>query len=620
MRRNYKLKVRLVIRGPFLYGGSGDTTRGLSRTFQRDSLGRPVILASHIKGKLLEAMKELSKANPNYAPNLDLFFGKRNDEGYYFPERGILHFNDFQLVDGSVVPTDSTLTRVSIHTLTRTAKEAFLQCQEKLIQNEGDSVWEGIIDFNSVEGLDPNMVHQHISTGFRWIAGFGADKGVGYGRLKSAEVSLEEYTRKPRAIQEGLADFKCFHLSIKLVDDLLIGGVRRKTNFIESEHIMSGRVLKGALAANLNRCCGVYPDSDAISVHNTQVARRFPNLTEFFSQIRFTHAFPAPTEATKRPVAIPLSIVGTSEKDQFADVALLNGPILDSKKRAPAFAPDWKDDSSIRREFGWANLSVITKTRTAIEPSTHSALQESLYTYQYISPYPPEYNGDVEDEKRKNVWLANIILPDISPEKQRPLAKELMEAVMSCWEYVGKGDSRIVVDLGPNLVWQKIPTHESGFVVDGKVVLVLQTDAPLIDPSDLSGVKDKDKLRQLYEQFWNRTSRGSLELTQFFAAQKLEGGYLHFRYTPGTDYYPYFLTKAGSTFVFRSRNEEAAKQVLQAWYLNGLPVPEWVLKKFKQKEDQLWQVFPFVPTNGYGEIVVNLEWHWKRLLTGYGLV
>jgi hypothetical protein len=560
-------------------------------------------------------MKELTRASPEYTPNLDLLFGRRNDEGYYSPERGILHFNDFQLADGSAASTDVTLTRVSIHTSTGTAKEAFLQCQEKLVQNEYDSVWEGTIDFTAVDDLNPNMVHQYISTGFRWIAGFGADKGVGYGRLKSAEVTLEQETRKLNPILEELSDFKCFHLSIRLIDDLLIGGVRRKTNFIESEHVISGGVLKGALAANLNRCCGVHPYSETISVLNKQVARRFPNLTEFFNQIKFSHAFPAPPEATRRPIVIPLSTVGISGKNQFVDVALLSGPTLDSNTRSPAFAPDWKDDSSIRKEFGWANLGLINKTRTAIESSTHSALQESLYTYQYISPYPPEYNGNIEDEKRKNLWLANIILSDIPPEKQRSVAKELFEAVMTCWEYVGKRDSRIAVDLGPNLVPQKIPTHKSGFVVDGKVVLVLQTDAALIDPSDLSGVKDKDRLRQLYEEYWNRTSGGTLELTQFFATQKLAGGYLHFRYTPGSDYYPYFLTKAGSVFVFHSREDKATEQLLQAWDLNGLPVPEWVVKKFKRKEDQLWQVFPFVPTNGYGEIVVNLDWHWQRLLT-----
>jgi hypothetical protein len=615
MHKNYKLRVRLVIKGPFLYGGSGDTTRGLSRTFQRDSLGRPVILASHVKGKLLEGMKELTRANPKYAPKLDLLFGRRNDEGYYSPERGILHFNDFQLADGSVVATDVTLTRVSIHTSTGTAKEAFLQSQEKLVQNEGDSVWEGTIDFTAVEDLNTNIVHEWISTGFRWIAGFGVDKGVGYGRLKSAEVSLEQETGKQKPILEEFADFKCFHLSIKLLDDLLIGGVRRKTNFIESEHVMSGGILKGALAANLNRCCGVRPYSETISVVNNQVARRFPNLTEFFSQIKFSHAFPAPPGATKRPVAIPLSTVRISDKDQFVDMALLSGPTLDSRRRAPTFAPDWKDDSSIRKEFGWANLSLITKTRTAIESSTHSALEEALYTYQYISPYPPEYNGNTEDDKRKNVWFANIILPDIPSEKHRPLVNELFEAVTTCWEHVGKKDSRIVVDFGLNLASQKIPTHKNGFVVDGKVVLVLQTDAPLIDPSDLSGVKDKERLRRLYEEYWNRASGGALDLTQFFAAQKLVGGYLHFRYTPGTDYYPYFLTEAGSVFVFRSRDEEAANQLLQAWDLNGLPIPEWVMNKFKQQQNQLWQVFPFVPTNGYGEIVVNLDWHWQRLLS-----
>ena len=77
--------------------------------------------------------------------------------------------------------------------------------------------------------------------------------------------------------------------------------------------------------------------------------------------------------------------------------------------------------------------------------------------------------------------------------------------------------------------------------------------------------------------------------------------------------YPYLLTKAGSVFVLHVAEKEKAELLLTNWLANGLHLPEWVKAKYKN-DKPLWDVFPFVRENGFGEINVNLKWHWDNRL------
>ncbi len=54
------INITLGIAGPFLCSGTAPASWGVDATFDRDYKGRPYIDRSHIKGKLREAMEELS--------------------------------------------------------------------------------------------------------------------------------------------------------------------------------------------------------------------------------------------------------------------------------------------------------------------------------------------------------------------------------------------------------------------------------------------------------------------------------------------------------------------------------------------------------------------------------
>jgi hypothetical protein len=58
--KRYTVLVTLKAAGPLLTSGGGDLNRGLQQIFLKDAMGKPILQASHIKGKLLEALHELS--------------------------------------------------------------------------------------------------------------------------------------------------------------------------------------------------------------------------------------------------------------------------------------------------------------------------------------------------------------------------------------------------------------------------------------------------------------------------------------------------------------------------------------------------------------------------------
>lgn len=82
MAQRYDLPLTLTILGPLLTAATGAGTYGYDKAFHRDYQGNLVIPASHLKGKLRMALKELA---PFFGPAtlLDLsdWFGVGSDEG-----------------------------------------------------------------------------------------------------------------------------------------------------------------------------------------------------------------------------------------------------------------------------------------------------------------------------------------------------------------------------------------------------------------------------------------------------------------------------------------------------------------------------------------------------------
>jgi hypothetical protein len=154
---------------------------------------------------------------------------------------------------------------------------------------------------------------------------------------------------------------------------------------------------------------------------------------------------------------------------------------------------------------------------------------------------------------------------------------------------------------------------------DSLWVITLQTPALLCDPTGLTEASTASDLHKGYAEVWATLSGGTLAMRWYFTQESLAGGkYLHqhFMQHSGKPYRPYLLTDAGSVFVLTAvpgRGVSAAEKI-RSWATQGLELPEWAVTAYSGdgRPGSHWSNCPYIPENGYGEIVVNLDIHWDK--------
>ncbi|MBI4687716.1 MAG: hypothetical protein HY756_08025 [Nitrospirae bacterium] len=586
MLKKATINITLGIQGPILCKATAPSSWGIDATFDRDYKGIPYIDRSHIKGKLKEALKELGTDEAN----LYRWLGEEHSDG------GMLIISDFYCVDSpTAVRYDNRLTRTKRDRVRGVVDDTALLSMENAFPLKNMPYnWNGCIEFiaddNSIQGI-----YTEIVAGLKWITAVGAEKTVGFGKIvsvESEEPKIEDLSF-PDPLPTANPPEEWFTVTIEAEDPLLIGGVQRAANYRESESIIPGGMIKGALAATLNRLCGVDKVSTSINKENTKVSEHYKALSEHFSKIRFTHAFP--TTGDTRPVVIPYSAV--AEGNNFYDVALNEGVKLVNDK-APVFQTDWKNYPD---NFGWAIPRCIAKTRTGIDGNLRRAEDNMMFTYQYVCP--------VDSKNNKIIWYGLVHLPN---DDRGALHTELIDAVQRITR-MGKRRSKVKVSITPGKCGHA--QIENGAIAKDSVVIVsLQSDALMVNPYDM--LKKQQTAKELHKLYWGIASGNSMEMVRFFAHQKLLGGYIVRKH--GGKYYPFSLTGAGSVFVLKVSNENTAKGKIDEWKTNGLLLPEWAKTTYKKHGKELWETCPFVQENGYGEVMVNLKWHFANRIDNAG--
>jgi len=586
----FKMEVSLKIQAPFLCSATGPKSWGIDLSFNLNHEGDLSIPKSHIKGKLREAWRELQKTEA-FSIDINHWLGKSSgdDASDYTPHRGLMIFSDFIC---SEKQDFSQTHRIRIEKTSGTAGEGAMITAEVPHLSGKATEWSGEIAFPAADQTEGERIKKHILTGLRWITALGAEKGVGYGRLM--EVECESFCQEESKAHVIINPANTIGLAITMLDPLMIGGVRIKDNYLKSETILTGSVIKGALAQSIRR--RLNPNGSQEINESTPGATEagIPNLARHFEQLRITHAFPS-RQSLVRPVKPPLSLVKARD---LHDIALCKEPELFYDK-APAFSIDWKDASDVDFAYGWAQPKTLARTRTAIETVTRRAEEEKLYTFEYICP--------VDDQDKEITWLSNIYLPEnLNEDELEKLSDEICFVVHNWFDYIGKRDSRIKTARVSTGHWP-LAVRKLDISRDEIIVLALQSDALILDPWELK-VEDKDSLFTAYKNFWSDISDNAFELQHFFAAQKLRGGYLGRRFRINGKYYPFFLTSAGSVFVLKIKDQTKAEKH------RGLPIPDWAFERYGRSSGGRldWQKCPFTQENGFGEIIINLPCHWEQ--------
>jgi hypothetical protein len=241
--------------------------------------------------------------------------------------------------------------------------------------------------------------------------------------------------------------------------------------------------------------------------------------------------------------------------------------------------------------------------RTAIDRDTLRSRADELFAYNMVVP-----DG--------NSWQTRVDISQVDEPYRQTVYNELTALLEFGLFGLGKTKATAktnILDLNRIKSAKTSVSVSSGLTATGVMIVTLQTRALLCSPEHLDETSDNIKLKQAYQATWSELCPG-MTLVRYFARQTLSGGkyqYQRFRDSIETPYYPWLLTEPGSVFVFTVQDKEMVEKKVEQWCRYGLELSESICRFYKIPRDtqKQWQHCPFIPQNGYGEIVVNLKDH-----------
>lgn len=590
------LNVILTLEGPFLTRSSTPGRYGIDASMAVNHKGKYMIPGTLVKGRLRQSWEELKDA-AGYISEDDIhhFLGKGSDEDSgpmpVEPFRGLLRFSDFVSDKGET----HILHRIKMNE-DRGAVETgqFLAMESPFAPGER-ACFVGTIGFAATDKKQASQFKDYVDKGLRWITSLGSERTVGFGKLVDVGISQDSKQFQSTGSQAAISHMENGKLCLKISPSspFCIAGPRVTENLFKSEEVIPGGVIKGTIASMWAEFLGKHGGREIDE--NFDPVRQ--ELGRCFEKIRFTHAFPAKSTESKRPVSFPLSLVRA--KDDIYDVALCDGPVL-INCIAPAFEVDWKIDTllDVKAHFGWPSLRRELRVRTAIDKGSRKAKKGQLFAYESIIPDDLHWLGWVD---------LGLILKTDRDAVERQLGELLAHGL------AGLGKTKAYASAKLEKPTSIEPAYHSMLEpLDDHYIVTLQTPAILCDPGELNEESDRAKLCETYAAVWSHLSENSLSLVRYFARQTLAGGqYLHKRFQHSQKYEPYLLAAAGSVFVLKVEDSGTAGQKIEEWYEHGLPLPEWARERYGRNgsEGDHWLNCPFIRENGYGEVAVNMKIH-----------
>jgi hypothetical protein len=501
------------------------------------------------------------------------------------PRRGRLHFTDFQY-DGNG-DAAGVRYRIRMDTARGAAHKGALLTIESPFAPGQRVNFTGQISYRVGDQAEADAIQSYIITGLRWSTNFGGERTAGFGRL--VDVAIVREDRMSLQVAPGTVSTSAeegLGIAIRPLAPFCVAKRQVNPNLFESDIVLSGGVLRGALATTLKSLCGLPRDA----IIDGSLPPPWQEIGTYFNHIRFTHAFPALEHANQRPVVEPFSLV--KDRGNLYDVALCEGPcLLGDPPRAPSFAIDWKTSDDVRALFGWAHPKRELRVRTAMDRERRRARDEQLFAYDMVVP-------------QGCLWYGKVDLSQV-PAGVTRAAVALQLRVLLRHGLRGLGKTKAAAEVMVD--GQAAPAHPSDPHPIGNLwIVTLQTPALLCDPKNLNEASGAQDLFAAYNAVWDDISGGTMRLIRFFASQSLAGGYLVLRFQPDKPYNPLLLTNQGSVFVLQaSGGIESAQAVIEAWLNHGLPLPHWARDRYGEH----WSTCPFLPADGFGEIAVNLPCH-----------
>jgi hypothetical protein len=581
-------RLRLTLAGPLLTAGLEARALGVDVAQLRDYRGRIVLPGTLIRGTVRQVLNEITNdpAAPLDSTAVERWFGSESanaqrqafaaEPGPWEPLRGYLHFEDLVAEEGG---SESVTTRIAVSTETGSVKPGHLLVIETPYGYGQNVVFAGNLRIRS-DCPDRADLVRLLSVALRLIPALGAFKTAGFGRL--VEAQLEETPVPPGGPAEALVvelgpDIPHVDLVLNFDAPFVVFARGLGGNMFDGDDIIPGAVIKGAFAEKL-RALG-----------------RYAEFANALAALHVGHAFPVKIGDTPtRPRTPPLSLytIKPDGPEELYDDLVAPASSL-GELGLVEFAPDWKDRPALveARYPKPSRPERLRRTRTAVAASG-TADTGRLFSHGAVSPEGHE-------------WLSRLLRGPLEHETFAALLSLLRGRLPGIGKTKASAQARI--ELAPELPAAR-PIRTSNGVATWR--LVVQTPAlmfsPVPDPRGDSRRNPEAWLDAAYEGYWrgnaDRFQPGlgpRLRLVGFRAQQFWVGGYLAARYRPVADrYYPYLLTAQGSVFHLEAPADAAPffRKVVE----EGLPLP---LNWPADRSD--WRHCPFLPENGYGEVVAE---------------
>ncbi len=590
------LEVTLTLRGPVLTRSTAMGDPGVDAPVARDKKGTAYLPKSLVYGKLKESWSRLSEITKGRFPRhgdyrATLGIPSPKDGSGNEPRRKRLSFTDFTYC-GQSDKKDNLGYRIRIDPERGSVAQGALLVMESPFA-AGESVpFRGQISFFARDKAEADAIADDIGKGLRWTTSLGALRTAGFGRLDKVEITS---TPTRVAVTPGPVSgppTEGLHIRLEFDEPFCVARPPKVKNVFESEEVLSGAVLRGAIATTLKMLAGL--PQDAV-ISKTIPGKPWAELGQHFNTIAISHGFPLKKDAARRPVVAPQSLVKYDKGSPWCDIALFEGPCL-IKGAAPEFAIDWKSHEDVDADFGWSHPGRELRVRTKIDETKRRAEEHMLFAYEMVDP-------------TGYVWVARIDLRGVPPQEQAAVAAQLRAIFTAGLYSLGKTKARAKVTEGGPVP----PIFESNIEPVGKQwVLTLQTPALLCDPATLNETSGDTELGHAYQSCWDDISGKTSKLVRFFARQSLAGRYLWYRFRSQNEqsYYPFLLSDPGSVFVLEAVGDTGkAIEVIKRWASHGLELPQWAKARYRGD----WKTNPFLPGDGFGQVAINLECHTNRL-------
>lgn len=497
--------------------------------------------------------------------------------------RTLLKIDD--LIAAQVPADEGRLTRIQVDPDLGAVQEGHLQVVELPFPLGTEVTFTGTVTLYATARTDAATVETLLTRALPLIRAVGGFKSAGFGEVVRADLrsngsetatapALPGGARLPAGLDSD-AD-TVLELVYALDRPFVVNSRQRGGNAFEGDPIIPGAVVKGALANRLQ-----------------DLGASTAELRQLLAAVGFGHAVPVPADQTHagapRPRTIPLSLVRIDGRlhDLLADPDALADPAA-----VPIFQVDWKDGprAEANRRFGQPDPPPQTeaRTRTAICYEHGAAKWDSatetgqLFTEIAVVP----------DAHR---WVGRLAVP---AGTDRAGLAQLLACLADGVPRIGKTEAIVSLATPPHVL-PPDPVAPTRRLSDGRPAwaVVLQTDA-LINDLDALRASDGDVAAD-YTRYW---ADQGFDLIDWYAAQRLYGGYLALRYPQRPDRYePYLVTEAGSAFLLAARPDSADPEArLRRFCRFGLPLAA----PFAQAD---WQTCPFLPENGFGAVRVGTD-------------